>query len=104
MMLAREFASPGALVRTARLSQGVTQGEFAQTVGSRQSLISKYENDQVDPPATLVIHCVNILYSAKSRSVTEDSLVQLIRERLSGTEHAEARAAIASLVSGLRGA
>ena len=102
MTLASEIASPGSLIRAARLFCAKTQEEFAASVKSRQSLISKYERDLVDPPGSLVIHCMHLLRSNYEHTVTEESLIRLIRERLSGDEHAAARAAIASLVSGIR--
>jgi transcriptional regulator with XRE-family HTH domain len=102
MTVASENLSPAALVRAARLSTGMTQEEFAAAVNSKQSLISKYERGTVDPPAGLTIHCMTLLRPRESLAITEDSLVQLIRERLSGDAHAAMRAAIASLVSGVR--
>ncbi|MDG0831264.1 hypothetical protein [Roseateles saccharophilus] len=76
--------------------------EFALATKSRQSLISKYERGLVDPPSTLVMQCMNILNPKNAAAVSEDSLVKLIRERLAGLEHAAARAAIASLIEGIR--
>lgn len=93
---------PGDLVRAARRSLAMTQEEFAVSVGSRQSLISKYERSQVDPPGALIIHCMTLLRPVDTRPVTEDSLVQLIRDRLSGAEHAAARKAIAAVIDGIR--
>lgn len=102
MTLASEVASPGALVRAARRSLGKTQKEFAFAVMSQQSLISKYERGLVDPPSAIIIQCMTILNSRGVPTVTEDSLVELIRERLSGAKHADARAAIALLLDGIR--
>lgn len=102
MTMASEFVSPSDLVRAARKSDGWTQSEFASFLGSRQSLISKYERGLVNPPAALVMQCMNILNRSDGQFMTQESLVQLIRERLSGAEHAAARAAIASLVSEIR--
>lgn len=82
---------------------GQTQTEFALEVSSHQSLISKYERDLIDPPGALLIRCVNMIGPANTPApVTEHRLVQLIRERLSGAEHAAARAAIAALITGMR--
>lgn len=102
MIIASENPSPAILVRAARRFTGKTQEEFANAVESKQSLISKYERGVVDPPAALIIHCMTLLRSHESLTVTEDTLVQLIRERLSGDAHAAMRAAIANLVSGIR--
>lgn len=94
--------SPGSLIRAARRLQGQTQGDFAASVGSHQSLISKYERGLVDPPSALLIHCMNILSPAEPAEITEESLVQLIRDRLAGAEHATARNALAALIGGMR--
>ena len=102
MTLTSKGISPGALVKAARRSKAQTQKEFALSVDSCQSLISKYEHGLVDPPGMLLIHCMNILSPNNTSPVTEDSLVQLIRERLSGAEHAIARTAIAALIAGIR--
>ncbi|CAM3695451.1 HTH cro/C1-type domain-containing protein [Roseateles saccharophilus] len=48
------------------------------------------------------MQCMNILNPKNAAAVSEDSLVKLIRERLAGLEHAAARAAIASLIEGIR--
>lgn len=92
----------GSLIRAARRRMGQTQAKFALSMKSQQSLISKYERDQVDPPSALVMQCMTILRGEVQTTVSEDSLVELVRERLSGREHAATRAAIASLIAGVR--
>lgn len=70
-------------------------------MGSRQSLISKYERNLVDPPSVLIMRCMNIVSPSEEHQVTEDSLVQMVRDRLTGAEHAAARKAIAAVIAGI---
>ncbi|MEB1955757.1 helix-turn-helix domain-containing protein [Xanthomonas campestris] len=48
------------LVKAARAKTGLSQRAFGARVGKSQGLISKYESGQVAPPASVVIHCMNI--------------------------------------------
>lgn len=49
------------LVMAARAETGLSQRDFGARVGKSQGLISKYESGQVAPPASVMIHCMNIL-------------------------------------------
>jgi transcriptional regulator with XRE-family HTH domain len=53
--------TPASIVRSARRHLGLSQAEFAEKVGRTQTVISKYEAGLVNPPALVVIHCMNVL-------------------------------------------
>lgn len=97
------FRDPPDIVLSARKKAGATQGKFAQLVGTTQSQISKYESGQVDPPSTLIIHCMNIMGYSLLPDISPDMLVKLVQTKLGGQERAEARKAVAILISSLEG-
>lgn len=53
--------SAAELVRQARVQRGLTQGLFAEEIRRSQGLVSKYEAGRVEPPAEVLMHCLNIL-------------------------------------------
>lgn len=62
MISASRYAEAASqLIRDARSKTGLTQGEFAKLMGSKQSLISRYESTHTPPPADLLMHCMHIL-------------------------------------------
>lgn len=92
---------PRGVIKGARRLTGETQAEFALRVDSSQSLISRYESGEVDPPAQVLMQCVNILDASFSANVTLDALLILIRDRLRGASMTVARTALAQLVLSL---
>ncbi|WP_431258551.1 helix-turn-helix domain-containing protein [Roseateles chitinivorans] len=93
--------APHLVVKAARLKLGLTQEAFATQIKTSQSLVSKYESGQVAPPAEILMHCVHVLSSPGEDSVSENALLDLVRERLSGKHRAAIRAAVADLILGL---
>ena len=93
--------SPSDLVRSARAHMGKTQAEFARDMGSKQSLVSKYERGRIDPPAALIIRCMTILESPVEETISADALADMVRTKLAGPRNATARTTFAALVSGL---
>ncbi len=88
---------PAEIVHSARMALGESQRAFAARLGTRQSLISKYENKQVSPPANLLIHCMNLFDGATDGVSTED-LVVLVKQRLNGDRMRQAREAVAQMI------
>ena len=81
------------------------QKDFARRVGSRQSLISKYENGFVSPPSELLIQCMNIYMRKKviqeeglNKEVSTNILVGLVESLLGGDDQEKQRRIIANLI------
>ncbi|TXI48876.1 MAG: helix-turn-helix domain-containing protein [Lysobacter sp.] len=49
------------LVRDARRSIALNQADFARILGKTQSVVSRYEDGSVEPPGSVVMHCIHIL-------------------------------------------
>ena len=97
-MQALNFTDPAKIIKAARSKTSCSQREFAKKIGSKQTLICKYENGKVNPPASLVIHCMNLLISDSGNSTSESDLVDLVRRKLAGTEMADLRHAVAEII------
>jgi len=97
-MQAVEAIRPAEIIRTAREFLGQSQREFARTVGSQQSLVSKYESAVIDPPSELVIHCMNVLGLGGREWISEPEFASLVTEKLCGDEMGPARFAIAQVI------
>lgn len=81
------------------------QKDFAKRVGSKQSLISKYENGFVSPPSELLIQCMNIYIQENNirneyidEEITTNTLVQLVQSLLCGKEQEYKRQLVAKLI------
>lgn len=81
------------------------QKDFARRVGSRQSLISKYENGFVSPPSELLIQCMNIYMRKKviqeeglNKEVSTNILVGLVESLLGGDDQEQQRRIVANLI------
>lgn len=81
------------------------QKDFAKRMGSKQSLISKYESGFISPPSTLLIQCMNIYMESKNVSdnkadveITTNTLINLVQSLLDGQEKANTRQIIAKLI------
>ena len=85
------------IVLEARALLGESQRAFAARLGTAQSLVCKYERGDVSPPASVLIHCMNLLQMSQ-QSVSSDELVTLIKSRLSGDQMGAARQAVATLI------
>lgn len=96
-MQTESVIDPANIVRAARSTLNFSQRKFAERVGSRQSLICKYESGIINPPAPLLIQCMN-LAGMTPKSVSEEELLDLVRERLAGPTMSTARQAIAQLI------
>lgn len=85
------------IVLEARTSLKESQRAFAARLGTAQSLVCKYERGDVSPPATVLIHCMNLL-QMHSKTVSSEELAALVKSRLSGEQMAAARQAVAKLI------
>ncbi|PVZ86478.1 transcriptional regulator [Serratia sp. S1B] len=81
------------------------QKDFAKRVGSKQSLISKYENGFVSPPSELLIQCMNIYMQENNiqneyidEEITTNTLVKLVQSLLCGKEQEYKRQLVAKLI------
>lgn len=88
------------LVRTARKIKGMTQVQFAAELGRAQSLVSKYERGDVEPPGGVIIHCMNIVRPppAPQPYASTADVAQLVQSRLAATEYDGLRGALALLI------
>lgn len=89
------------LVRTARKTKGLTQSEFAEELGRAQSLVSKYERGDVEPPGSVVIHCMNIvrpLQPPSSAPASATDVARLVESRLSSSGYEALRSALIRLI------
>ena len=89
--------APEQLISQARAATGETQRVFAARLGSSQSLVCKYESGQVTPPPSLLIHCMNLL-GFGGRSISQQELMDLVRDRMGGDGMAVAREALAQVI------
>lgn len=91
-----EYSKTSDVIRYARNVSGLTQKEFGKSLGRTQGEISKYERGTVDPPGSIIIHCMNILTAAGCplEAPSVDRIVSLMRERFHLPEYAMARAII----------
>ena len=111
--------SHGEMVRSARQKIGETQHVFARRFDITQSVISRYEKGSISPSADVVFACLEILeqtsaanaqpatniqaseYSRPAASSPEsdlDSLIDIMRKRLSGAKRAKQREVIFSML------
>jgi len=74
------------LVYSARRKKNMNQDAFATLLGSKQSLISRYESGEIEsPPADLIIRVANILLEESGELRRERRLAeQLIQLHQSG--------------------
>lgn len=99
-MLIPQFGSAAQIVASARKKLKLKQDAFGQLIGRGQSLVSKYETGKVDPPAFVVMHCMNILSAGQALEgdVSSIEVARLVESRLEGPQFSKIRAAIVSLV------
>lgn len=57
----------GSIIHDARKSEGMTQQELAEKVGTKKSYISRIETGSVEPSAGLFLNILNILGLAITR-------------------------------------
>ena len=68
--------SSSEIVRFSRNILEKSQAEFGQEISKTQSVVSKYERGEVEPPSGVISHCMTIL--VKHRGIEEISLDDVI--------------------------
>lgn len=102
-MTTPQMDSIPAIIVTARKTLGLNQAAFGKVIGRGQSLVSKYEHGQVDPPGHVVIRCVNILSGGlpKGEEISAVAVARLVESRLEDDRFSKLRAALAELIESL---
>lgn len=88
------------IIKEARLKCGLTQKKFAKRLGKAQSEISKYERGSVDPPGSIIIHCMNIIEGNKHllASPSVESIIERLKKGFDSPHHALARSLIMTII------
>ncbi|ABR91872.1 Hypothetical protein mma_3029 [Janthinobacterium sp. Marseille] len=92
---------PKDVVRSAWLHSGDSQANFAKSLTKSQSMLSKYIAGKVPPPASVLIHCMNICGLIEPKSVSAADLASRICKELQGLEHTGTRNAINQLIDSI---
>lgn len=90
--------SPAELIKKARKIRGLTQIEFGEEIDRPQSLVSKYERGEADPPSHVIIHCMTILGNQEAAEASAKDIADLVQRRLSAPEFAHFRSALMTLL------
>lgn len=77
---------------------GLTQSEFGARIGRPQSLVSKYERGQVEPPGRVVMHCMNILNAAVRPEASSQYVAALVETRLHEPAFSKLRTILVDLI------
>lgn len=90
-----KFENPSIVVRKAREKLLLNQKEFAKHIGKTQSVLSRYESERVEPPAQVLMQCVNILLSDPTPNSTDsvDEIITKIKT-LDGEQFSRVRKAL----------
>jgi len=90
---------PGDVVKKARVICSLTQKEFAKLLGRAQSEVSKYERNLVDPPGSLIMHCMNIIDSrVEILTPSVDSIIEKLNDGFNSPKYAMARSLIMGII------
>lgn len=83
MAQTKKSPSPADIVRDARRQYGLTQTAFAENMGVTQGEISRYESGKVDPPSSILIHCLEVTGRIATNSdISAKQLADRIRREL----------------------
>ncbi|RII26347.1 MAG: hypothetical protein CXR31_11695 [Geobacter sp.] len=89
----------GDIVKKARVTCNLTQKEFAKILGRAQSEVSKYERNLVDPPGSLIIHCMNIIDGRVGLlTPSVDKIIEKLKDGFNSPKHAMARSLIMGII------
>lgn len=96
----KQLASTGEIVRQARMVSGLTQNQFAKSIHRTQGEVSKYENGMVDPPGSIIMHCMNIIQAegASFQAPSVDTIIGKLRGAFDAPKHAVARHLIMTII------
>lgn len=88
------------IIRAAR--GDLSQAAFAEQLQTSQSLISKYESGNANPPAGIINKCMNIIHGKNAGGdVSLTALEKRMRKVLCGPSQAQARRAFAVILDSL---
>lgn len=91
------FISPEIIKEAMHLS-GHKQHDFSKLIGKSQAQLSKYLSGKTEIPASVIIHCMNILRRYNQTGHSTDALFLEILE-LKGEEHRPIREALMSMIA-----
>lgn len=82
------------ILKARRILQ-LNQHDFAIKLGKTQSVLSRYESGDVQPPSDVIMHCMHILdeHSSLDYSDSVEEIVQKIRA-LNGDQYTKLREAL----------
>lgn len=90
------------IIRTARVILKLNQTQFAERLETSQSLISKYESGNTNPPTGIIDECIKIIHGKNTRDdVSLAALEARMRKVLKGPAHTQARKAFAVLLDSM---
>lgn len=85
------------IIRTAR--GNLNQTEFAERLQTSQSLISKYESGNTNPPVVIINECIKIIHGRNIHGdISLTALEVRMRKVLKGPAQAQARKVLAVLL------
>lgn len=88
------------LLRSAR--SDLSQKEFAQQIGVKQSTVSRYENGTASPPAKVIDRCMRLVHSrSEADALSADELAAKVRAGLADAQHGPLRHALGALIDTL---
>lgn len=90
------LSNPSLIVRSAREKLQLNQYDFSIHIGKSQGVLSRYERGKVNPPATIIMHCMNILNSGTDSYDIEQIITKL--RKLDGEQHLQIRQALSLLL------
>lgn len=92
--------SAAMIVSKARKTMMLNQIDFGKVIGRGQSLVSKYERSQVQPPGAVVMKCMNILSESQVSGAAASSaeVARLVEARLAAPEFSKLRTALVDLI------
>lgn len=88
---------PSKLIQEARHYLQLNQTVFAKQIGKTQTTLSRYESGKVEPPSSVVMHCMHILTNDDANDEIEQIIAKI--KTLDGEQHKKFREAINVLLS-----
>lgn len=97
------WGSAAQVVASARQRMGLNQIEFGKLIGRGQSLVSKYERSQVQPPGPVIMQCMNILSEGQATRTEASSaeVARLVETHLKGPQFSILRTALVGLIESI---
>ncbi len=90
-------SNPAKILQEARHFLQLNQIDFAKQLGKTQTTLSRYESGKVQPPSSVVMHCMHILNVDSASDEIEQIIAKI--KTLGGEEHKKFREAISVLLN-----